>query len=350
MRKTTLACILSIALASCGGAAAKPSAKKTAPPPPPRSALTGLIVADPSVLQRPVLAIKVENSYAARPQAGLAAADIVYEELAEGGITRFIALYQSEDSAKIGPVRSARLVDPQILVEYHAMLAYSGAHHVVQAALNRSGIVLLSHGKVGSPVYWRNSQRYAPHNLYTSTKGLWGFAEKKQQGAAPPADFWRFSERPPLLPTPLPSGATTSPSPAGVARGPSVRIPFSSGQTSIWRYNTAQDRYLRWQGSNRHTLEGGIQIGARNVLLMFVKIGETKIVDAAGNNSPDVVVIGSGKALLYRNGLEIEGTWRRSSASGRTSFLDGAGKPLLLAPGQTWVELVPSDVEVGPAR
>src|SRR5438093_3014474 len=122
MRKTALACMLALALAACGGG--KSPGKKTAPLPP-RSSLTGLIVADASVLKRTVLAIKVENSIDARPQSGLGAADIVYEELAEGGITRFIALYQSEDSAKIGPVRSARLVDPQILVEYKAMLAYS---------------------------------------------------------------------------------------------------------------------------------------------------------------------------------------------------------------------------------
>ncbi|MCA1831517.1 MAG: DUF3048 domain-containing protein [Actinomycetota bacterium] len=349
MRKTILGCLLTITLAACGGGGT-PAAKKTGPPPPPRSSLTGLVVADPSVLKRPVLAIKVENSEAARPQSGLDAADIVYEELAEGGITRFIALFESQDAPKVGPVRSARLVDPDILLEYNAMLAYSGAHHIVQAALIKSGIVLLSHGKVGSPTYYRSAKRYAPHNLYTSTAGLYKAAGDK--GEPPPADLFQFSEQPPVLPSPQPSGATPTPKPrpSSVSIGTSIRIPFSGNQTSIWKYDAAKDSYMRWQGSSRHKLEDGSQVAARNVLLLFVRIGTTAIVDAAGHNSPDVEVIGHGKVVLYRNGLKVEGTWTRSSKSGRTKLLDLAGKPIVLAPGQTWVELVPNDVEVTTAQ
>lgn len=349
MRKTAFACLLALGLAACGGGSASPdAAKRNSPPPPPRSGLTGLIVADANVLQRPVLAVKVENSFAARPQTGLQYADVVYEELAEGGITRFIALFESQDAQEVGPVRSARLVDADILLEYNAMLAYSGAHHIVQEHLLKSGVVLLSHGKIGSPVYYRSKKRYAPHNLYTSTAGLWA-SKLARAGKAPPKSIFAFSEQPPLLPSPQPSGATTSPSPSSVSVGTSVKIPFSGQQTSIWRYSQAVDRYARWQGSHRHLLTDGSQVQARNVLLLFVRVGETKIVDAAGHNSPDVIVTGTGTLRLYRNGLRIDGKWSRDGRNGRTKLTDLQGKPLLFAPGQTWVELVPTDISVSEA-
>ncbi len=330
-------------LAACGSS--KDASSKKAPGPP-RSSLTGLVVADASVLKRPVLAIKVENSRPARPQSGLQYADIVYEELAEGGITRFVALYQSQDAKLVGPVRSARLVDADILLEYNAMLAYSGAHHVVQDYLKKSGIVLLSHGKIGAPVFYRSKNRFAPHNLYTSTTGLWR-AKDASLGEPPPTDLFRFVEQPPLLPSPPPSGSTVEPSPSSVSRGPSLAIPFSGQQTSIWKYDTTLDRYLRWQGSRKHVLDDGGQVQARNVLVLFVRVGETRIVDAAGHNSPDVVVIGSGTLRLYRNGLRIDGRWSRNGPEGRTKMTDLQGRPLALAPGPTWVELVPTDVAVG---
>src|ERR1051326_1607742 len=152
MTKRAAIVLLGLALIACGGSkGGKPSAaKSTAPPPPPRSSLTGLIAGDPSVLKRCVLAIKVENSTAARPQSGLQAADVVYEEIAEGGITRFIAMYQSNGSNNVGPVRSARLVDPNILKLYNAVLVYSGAHPVVQAAVQHSGIPLIEYGSYPS--------------------------------------------------------------------------------------------------------------------------------------------------------------------------------------------------------
>jgi hypothetical protein len=338
----SLLLVLFLALIACGGGKSG-AAKKT--PGPPKSSLTGLVVGDPTVLKRPVLAVKVENSRQARPQTGLQYADVVYEELAEGGITRFIVLYQSQDAKVVGPVRSARLVDADILLEYHAMLAYSGAHHIVQDYLKKSGIVLLSHGKIGPPVFYRSKSRYAPHNLYTSTAGLWG-AKDAALGTPPPNDLFRFLEQPPLLPSPLPSGATASPSPSSVSVGTSLQIPFSGQQTSIWKYNATVDRYLRWQGSNKHLLADGAQVQARNVLVLFVKVGETKIVDAAGHNSPDVVVIGSGSLRLYRNGVRVDGEWSRNGKEGRTRLTDLQGRPLVLAPGQTWVELVPTDVSV----
>ena len=334
MRKVALVCSLCLALVACGGGTKKPQASKS-PPPPPRSSLTGLVVADAKVLKRPVIAVKVENSIDARPQSGLDDADVVYEEIAEGGITRFIALYQSQDAPVIGPVRSARLVDPNVLKQFRAILAFSGAHPIVQDALARSGIKLLSYLDYPE-AYYRSSARQAPHNLFTSLKRLYKFAK----GALPPTNIFRFAEQPPVLPSP-----SASPSPA-LARGSHVQINFSEQQTSLWRYSAAKDVYLRWQGSSRHLLTGGSQVSARNVLLLYVKVKMTNILDPAGNPSPDVEVIGSGRLALFRNGIEVKGTWKRAAVDDQTTMTDVTGAPVSLAPGITWIELVPTDVVV----
>ncbi len=354
-RKLALMALIVIALAACGGGGkkSKKATSSPSPPPPPRSFLTGLIVADAAVLGRPVVAVKVENSINSRPQSGLNAADIVYEVIAEGGITRFMPLYQSQDPGDIGPVRSARLVDPDILVEYRAALAYSGAHPIVESALERSNLVLLSYGRY--PNAFRRTSRPAPHNVFTTLRNLYGVLGKR--GTLPPQDLFAFEEHPPALVGGTPTGtpaATASASPTGSpSPAPSpiavprnhIRIPFSFSQTSIWKYDKGKDEYLRWQGDAPHKLTDGSQVSSRNVLLLFVEIGESRIVDAAGNKSPEIKVVGEGKLVLFRNGLRVLGTWKRSAVSGRTSMLDENGNPILLAPGRTWIELVPMDVD-----
>ena len=339
MTKRAAIVLLGLTLIACGGSkGGKPgTAKTTAPPPPPRSSLTGLIVGDPSVLKRCVLAIKVENSTAARPQSGLQDADVVYEEIAEGGITRFIAMYQSNGSNNVGPVRSARLVDPNILKLFNAWLVYSGAHPVVEAAVEHSGIRLLEYNSYPS-AFRRSSARPAPHNLYTNTPALWKIATKC---STPPNNIFRFQEQPPVLPPSPSPGATASPPPSAVSKGSSMKIVFSEVQTTIWRYDGTKDDYLRWNGSAPALLDSGAQMAARNVVVMVVKVKPGGYLDPAGNPAYEVVVTGSGKLTLYRNGLKVSGTWSRTTANDQMTMTDSTGQPMQLAPGVTWIELVP---------
>jgi hypothetical protein len=316
---------------------------------PPRAPLTGvLLAADPG---RPALAVKIENAKPARPQSGLEFADVVYEELVEGGITRFIGVFHSQEASTLGPVRSARMVDPDILMEYHAQFAYSGGSTAVRSYVDKSGLVILSHTKAAG-AYHRVKTRRAPHNLYSSTEELWAAGG----GGNDPPQVFSFSEtRPRPLPAPSPSsspGPSASPSPY-VAPGASVTIPFSGAQTSVFRYDPASDRYLRFQGSGYgkrmrlepHTMAEGAQIAPRNVLLMFVQVAVGSHRDAVGNYSPEISVVGTGRTLLFRNGILVPGRWSRGSLGARTKFADSSGHALRLAPGQTWVELVPVGTE-----
>jgi DUF3048 family protein len=336
MPRKAIVVLFALALVACSSGKKTPQAKSS-PPPPPRSSLTGLIVSDANVLKRAALAIKIENSVQARPQSGLGDADVVYEELAEGGITRFIALYQSKTCGNVGPVRSARLVDPNILLPYHAWMAYSGAHPLVQAALKRSGLPLIEYNDYPK-AFRRSSARPAPHNLYSTCDQLWKIAK----GSAPPANLFSFDEQPPLLPSPSTSGSPgASPSPSAVSKGTHCQIDFSESQTSIWRFNPAKDAYLRSQGSHPHLLADGTQVSARNVLLLYVKVKPGGYLDPAGNPAYEVVVTGTGKASLFRNGLKVSGTWSHPDAKSLFSYTDSTGKAMQLAPGVTWIELVP---------
>ncbi|HYN98635.1 MAG TPA: DUF3048 domain-containing protein, partial [Actinomycetota bacterium] len=144
------------------------------PPPPPepiRCPLTGVELPGGVDINRPAMAVKIDNHPRARPQTGLETADIVYEELVEGGLTRFLAIYHCGDAADLGPTRSARAVDPDILTQYApVLLAYSGASPNVLAKVGRTpGVINLMHGSTG-PAYSRRGGRPAPHNLYTSTE------------------------------------------------------------------------------------------------------------------------------------------------------------------------------------
>ncbi|MGH2773055.1 MAG: DUF3048 domain-containing protein, partial [Actinomycetota bacterium] len=183
---------LMVALTACGGDDAKTSGRPkssekspTEPPKPKYCALNGKEVSSDFKADRPAVAIKVDNHPRARPQSGLEAADIVYEELAEGGITRFITIWYCTESAKVGPVRSARLVDPDILREYDPVLfGYSGAApHVLPKVGSTEGVTDLRHGSNGKA--YQRIGGGAPHNLYTGTDKLRALPAAEKVSGAP---------------------------------------------------------------------------------------------------------------------------------------------------------------------
>jgi hypothetical protein len=336
-------CILAVAVACTSSTSAgHPKAS-----PPPIAPLTGLAgKAGMPFTIRPALAVKIENTPDSRPQAGLESADIVYEEPVEGGITRFIAIFQSGSARTLGPVRSARPEDADILREYHAALAYSGGAAYVISLLRKTPGIFLINETSGGSAFRRVSFRVAPHNLYSSTAALW--AKIGTRAGGPPAQYFQYAATPPpVTPTPSPS-PSASPSPAEVVRsGTQVAIDYSSATyTARWRYDDMTGRYLRYEGTVRHLAASGVQISAKNVLLMFVTTHESTHRDAAGHTTPIANMIGRGIVVLFRNGVRIVGRWSRARASDRTTFTTTTGAPLLLAPGNTWVELVPRQIRV----
>lgn len=337
MRRLVFALVaVAVAATACSGSGrpAEPGrpGSQPSPTPPPVAPLTGLPASDASVLARPALAIKVENASDARPQAGLGRADVVYEEEVEGGITRFMAIFHSSEAPLIGPVRSVRLEDPDLAAQYRAVLVYSGgARHVVRA-VEHSGLETVTEDTPGKALYRRSSRR-APHNLYTSTARLWQVVGK---GQGPPPAVFEYSA---TLPTPAPTAApTATPSPQPGSR---LTVRFHPAYVSQWRYRPARKVYVRYQTGAPHRLEDGTQIQARNVVAMVVRFRLSQHLDAAGNRTPEAIVTGSGQAMLLRDGRLLHGRWSRRSLVELTTFTTETGERMTLAPGNTWIELVP---------
>jgi hypothetical protein len=291
--------------------------------------MTGLEAEDESVLDRRVLAVKIENAPEARPQMGLAEADVIYEQEAEGGISRFIALYHCRDADRIGPIRSARPVDPDVLAQYgDPLFVHSGAVDAVIEAVEDAGIEQIN-CNFEEETCPRDESREAPHDVFTSTDALREFGG---QNGEPPDDVFEFDE------ALLESGR----------RGRQLNLNFSPVANVFWKYRNNQDLYLRFHDDVLHRLEDGSPITSANVVVMLVERRTTRITDVAGNPASNFEVIGRGDLLVFRNGRVIEGEWRRESPDEVTQLLDPRGEEIPLAPGQTWVELFPTDAPAPP--
>lgn len=296
-----------------------------APAPPSTCPLTGMPAPGGEVPRRPVLAVKVENTSLAYPLAGLQSADVVYEELVEGGITRFMALYQCKETQKVGPVRSARTTDPKVLVQYgpRSVIAFSGGQLAVVNAVERSGLVSFDEDS-GGDAFWRDAERYEPHNLFVNTAKLRAKAAKRTAGEGAPRRLFPFDATAPAV------GKHVS----------SVSMSFSSSVTATWRWDKGAERWQRMYEDAPMTLDTGTPITAANVIIQQVVVTEGNLVDVLGYHSPEVTLKGSGKAWIMRDGVLIAGRWSRPVMGGVTKFVTKTGEIIPLAPGNTWIELV----------
>ena len=289
--------------------------------------LTGAPVSGSEVPDRPALAIKIENAPEARPQAALNDADVVVEEPVEGGYTRFIAVFQCEDSDRVGPVRSGRTTDPDYLRQLGpAVFGYAGGRDVVKQEVRKVGLVDVNY-IVAAGAYTRDELRAAPHDLFTTTDALWR-AGRSKEGA----------------PDPLFTYAETWDGAAKRIR--SVHLPYSGVSDVYWHWNGGKGAWLRSHGNVPHVLEGDERVSAANVVIQVVSVTDSDFLDSAGNPSPEVGLTGSGKAYVLRDGEVIRGRWERESLHDVTTFITKDGTEIALAPGRTWVEMFPSGVPV----
>lgn len=285
------------------------------------------------VPQRPALAVKVENLPAARPQYGLSAADVVYEEPVEGGITRFIVIYQCHDASRVEPVRSGRIIDPEIIEQYgaHPLLAYAGAIVPAVNAIDSSRLIDLSAARAPASVYPRDSHRYAPHNLMSSTGVLYSYANSLHgPQTTPPTSPLVFGSQSP--------GAT----PAA-----SVHIAYQFSNLT-WTWQASSQTWTRsYSDTGPATMgEGGVIDAANIIVMKVVMYASPYPEDPTGTHENLLVLTGSGAAQVFRDGTVTTGTWNRSSLSANTSYLSSTGQPIALTPGRTWIELVPTTVAV----
>jgi hypothetical protein len=279
------------------------------------------------VPQRPAIAVKVDNYPDARPQSGLDKADVVFEEPVEGLITRFVAVFQCQGATSIGPVRSAREVDVQILDQLsHPLFFHVGGIDPVLSMIASANVDNLDLGYHAS-IVTHQPGRYAPYDTYMSTTGGWSLA---------PSDT--------SVPQPL---FTYGPNPPPGAAVSSINIPFSPTNNGTWTWNAALGQWQLYYGGAPAMLSDGTQIAATNLVVERVTVTYGPYVEnAEGGLEVESHLIGTGPLTVLRGGQAITGIWQRSSLASQTSLLASNGTVIPLAPGNTWVEIVPTSVNV----
>ncbi|PKM83073.1 MAG: DUF3048 domain-containing protein [Firmicutes bacterium HGW-Firmicutes-14] len=290
--------------------------------------LSGDMVPEGTTDRRP-LAIMIENAPAARPQSGLDKADVVYEILAEGAITRFLAIFLHGDTEEAGPVRSARPYYIERMFEYNAMYAYCGGSEAAKNMVRREGVASLDEFGVGRQAYWRIKGRKAPHNLYADTRKLRDVGAKRGYEKTVELPEFQF----------LAEGKENK---EGITSGEvTVHYPRSFS-TVRWEYDDKQKLYLRHQGGSEHRdAVTDKQLTGSNIIVQYTN---TKVIDNEGRREIDMV--GRGRAVLFTGGKAYTGTWAKKSMRAQTYFYGENGEELKLNPGQTWIEVVPARTTV----
>lgn len=329
------AVLLALALAAgCSANAKPPAAQPSASPspsvtptpslsptpPPLTSPFTGL----PVDALKPVVAVKVDNAVLARPQWGLDLADIVYEEAVEGRTTRFVAIYSSKPAKQIGPVRSVRESDMELLSMFGKVaFAFSGGNRGVLAGVRRSGAIHeVSYNNTES-AYTIAGRRRDAYNFVTGTDRVLPHAP--QAALAKDVGF-RFG---------TPAGAGTS--------GKNVSLVWSRYAHTQWKYDAKTKKYLRYMDGRPAMLRNGKQQSAPTVVIQYCKVRGSRYSDVSGAMSPYTTTVGTGKVVVLRDGKAYTGTWKRAG-SGPTRFVDAKGKDILLKTGPVWVMLAPNDL------
>lgn len=328
-RRHSVAAVAALLLlaAACGGGGKKAASGGASGPTtttvPAIAPLTGLALADRAKAARPALTVKIENPPQARPQSGLDVADVVYEEVVEGGITRFLAVFQSTDAPLVGPVRSVRPSDPDIVAAFGGLFAYSGGTPKFIGLLRSTpgitdvGVDKLDEGT--GKAYFRRPGRPAPDNLYASTPALFAAAPK---GAKPPARFADF----------LPAGQAFTAGGATPANHLTARV---GDINAVFDYDPASATYKRGG-----LVDGPGSVAAANVVVQYTSyqpsIGDE---DTNGTQVEKAVTVGSGDAVIVAGGMVVKGKWSKTSASAYPTYTDAAGAPVKLLPGRTWIEL-----------
>ncbi len=272
--------------------------------------------------------MKIENPREVRPQTGLDAADVVWEQVVEGGVTRFVAVFHSAIPAEVGPIRSVRPMDPAITAPLRGVIAFSGGQPGFVRALADAGLQVVSHD-AGDAGFYRTSGRSAPHNVFGDPERFLGQADAGH--AAPPGPQFRFARRPDL------ATATLAGTPVG-----SVQITMSSYSQPGWTWDAATGTWLRTESGRPATAASGAQLRAANVVVLRVDLVDSGTTDPAGTPVPETRLVGTGAATVATGGRTIEVTWSKESVDAPLALVAADGQPVSLAPGTTWVELVPN--------
>jgi hypothetical protein len=317
-----VAIVVVVAIVALSGGSDKPSKGATAP-------LTGLPDPNGVANHRPAITVKINNTDA-NVQSGIHAADVVYEEVVESGITRLAAIFNSHAPQKVGPVRSVRRTDQSIVWPIGGVFVFSGGAQYALDSIDTAPVVQLDETRAGSMMF-RDPSPEAPYNLFARLDQMFA-AEKKDADPVPPPPLFSYRA--------ADSKVTGTP----VA---SVDVGFAAGFGVTWTWDTEQHAWLRTTQSPAaaSTDAEGVRIAPKNVVVMSVKYA-----GGAGVEGSEAVLTGSGDVRVFTNGREIKGRWTRDDKKDPAKLTDADGNEILLTPGQTWVELpdVSYDVNVTP--
>jgi hypothetical protein len=325
-----------LALAACSSSGSSPAPGSTSSSSPEPSAsivgikaavgpicpLTGKVQGKGQLASRAPLAVKIDNVSPALPQAGVNRADVVVEELVEGGLTRLMAIFQCGKAAKVGPIRSARISDADVLALLHgSVLGYSGANPADIPPIVAHGDTVLISQDADSQYFYRDESRAAPHNVFSSTQRMLHAGLLRRPKLTAPKPLFSYG---PIDPA--------------AKRAHHISLTWPAA-TADWTW--AKSRWLRTQDGSPDKLSDGAQISATNIVIMSVNIASTGLRDVLGNASPLDVTVGSNPVWVLRNGKMIRGTWKRPKVTSGLTLVDKQGHVIDLAPGRTWIELLP---------
>ena len=284
----------------------------------PRNSLSGRVGSD-----GPILVVKIDDTPAAHPQAGLEDADIVYIEQVEGGLTRLAAVFSSEIPDVVGPVRSARISDIELLEQFgRVAFAYSGAQSKLLPIIAQANLENLGAQRQGRDIYANDPARIAPTAMMLQAKTL---MDKVAAQGSPIANSkntgWSFGDV-------LETGTAIS----------AVKVSWPASSYDV-TWSEVESRWLLSQRGLPDLAASGIHLGPTTFLIQFVSITPSEYFDKVGGVTPFSATVGNGKGFVLRDGLAIEALWNRPTAQSGTSWTLPSGEEILFAPGQVWVAL-----------
>lgn len=296
-----------------------PSFEYESPTPVVRAPLTGLET-DADTALTASLAAKIDNHPEARPQIGVERADVVIEELVEGGLTRYVAVWHSDVPELIGPVRSIRPMDPDIVGPYGGIIAYSGGQPQFVSMMQAAPVINAIHGgQFDGGAFARDASRIAPHNVVVSAQEL----VAQHPDAEPPAVQYSFAD----------DSATATASLDGEPAS-QLNLVFGQASNQSWDWDEESGRWLRSQAGVPDFSASGERLGAENLVVLRVPV-------SFGLGVPKTELIGGGEALVASGGRILPASWSKNERDGRIRIVDEQGALIRLAPGQSWVSLVP---------
>lgn len=295
------------------------------------SPLTGLELKE-GLPKNPVFVVKVENTEGGQPQYGLNKADLVFEELVEGGLTRLAALYYSNLPTKVGHVRSTRATDIGISLPVGGQVVASGGASPTYRLLKKAGVKIFSEDH-GAPGFSSDPLKVRPYNRLVNLQTI----AKDAKAGPVPGNYLPWQTTPRKAPS---ASASTDPSATPTAapkKATTANVGFSNSTHTRWALKNGT-----WSRVNGHAAAGQ-DFQADTLLVLFARVGDAGYTDPAGNPVPETIFDGNGRAVIMHGGTAIEATWFKGQRSSQITFKDKAGQPISLDPGHVWIELVPKD-------